>query len=156
MCKGLMRRAIGLTGVIAFIGGIAVGGYLFAHSQPRSFLALGQCGPSCYSPKDLAGLLVSAGITHDPGLPLKAVKETDKCVAIPLPVSEGRYHFVLFPKKDIKDIGDVAREDEPYVIDCITLIRSLILEHGLRDYRVYTNGPGLQDIRYLHFHLIAT
>jgi len=30
---------------------------------------------------------------------------------------EGRYHFVLFPKKDMKDIGDVAPDDASYITD---------------------------------------
>jgi hypothetical protein len=150
-----MKRLVVLTGVLAFVGGVITGGYLFAKSQPRAFLAIGNCGSSCYSSKELAGLLASAGITHAPGLVPRIAKETDKCLAITHPFPEGRYHFVLFPKKDMKDIGDVALDDAPYVMDCVGVMRSLIDEHGLRDYRVYTNGPGFQKVTYLHFHLVS-
>jgi Scavenger mRNA decapping enzyme C-term binding len=141
--------------VAAFLGGVAVGGYLFAQSQPRSFLALRDCGKSCYREKELAGLLVSSGIQRAPGLIPKVLKETDKCVAIADPYPEARFHAIIFPKKDIRDIADVSVEDAPYVLDCIGVIRSLILEHKLRYYRVHVNGPGYQDVTYLHFHLIS-
>jgi histidine triad (HIT) family protein len=150
-----VKRLAVLIGVVAFAGGVIAGGYLFARSQPRAFLAPGKCGSSCYSSKELAGLLASVGITHAPGLVPRVVQETDKCLAIANPIPEGRYHFVLFPKKDIKDIGDVAPDDAPYVMDCIGVIQALIREHGLRAYQVFTNGPGLQKVAYLHFHLVV-
>ena len=83
------------------LGGIAVGGYLFSDSQPRSFLALSNC-VSCYRPNDLWGLLASAGIQRAPGAIPLAVKETDRCVAIEHPYHSAKFHFVVFPKKDIK------------------------------------------------------
>ena len=43
-----------LVGVIIFAAGIVLGGYLFAGSQKRSFLALQDCGKSCLQKKDLA------------------------------------------------------------------------------------------------------
>ena len=149
-----MRKLLVPT-VVAFLGGIALGGYLFAQSQPRSFLALRNCGTSCYRENELAGLLVSAGIQRAPGLIPKVLMETDKCVAIADPLPDARFHAIVFPKKDIKDIADVSVVDAPYVLDCIGVIRSLILEHKLRYYRVHVNGPGYQDVAYLHFHLIS-
>ena len=95
--------------------------------MPRSFLALSECD-HCYQMKDLAG-------RH--------------------PMPEGRVHLVVFPKKDIRSIADVSVDDERYVLDCIGVIRALVTEGGLRNYRVVTNGPGFQGVTYLHFHLIA-
>lgn len=147
-----MRRNLVATGVLAFVVGVVVGGYLFVDSKPRSFLALGRC-VACYRPNDLAGLLASAGIQRTPGLIPRVVRETDHCLAIQHPFPEARFHFVVFPKKDIKNLGEVALGDEPYVMDCLGVIRSLILEYHLKYYRVLVNGPGLQDVTYLHFHL---
>jgi hypothetical protein len=149
-----MKRASVLIGGLAFVGGALLGGFLFANSQPRAFLQVGDCKASCYSQKELAGLLTSAGITRAAPL-LKPIRETDKCVAITHPRPEGRVHVVLFPKRDIKDIADITPADEPYVMDCLQVIRALVREQGLHDYRVLTNGPGLQQITYLHFHLIS-
>ena len=150
----VLRRSGVWIAVIAFGAGLVVGGYLFSASQPRSFLALSQCD-HCYQPKDLAGLLASVGIQRaEAALPL-VQKETDKCLAIRHPVPEARVHFVVFPKKDVKSIADVSVDDGSYVLDCVAVIRALVTENGLRNYRVVTNGPGFQGVTYLHFHLIA-
>jgi diadenosine tetraphosphate (Ap4A) HIT family hydrolase len=143
-----------MIGVLAFVAGVAAGGYLFANSQPRSFLAVGNCR-ACYRPNDLAGLLVSAGIQRAPSALPRVVKESDRCIAIEHPFARRQTHYVVFPKKDIRDIADISRDDEPYVIDCLATIRALVVENGFRNYRVLSNGPDLQDITYLHFHLIS-
>lgn len=148
-----MNKRLVITGTIAFVAGVAVGGYLFTKSLPRSFLAFSDCRSSCYRPNDLAGLVVSAGIQRAHGLIPDVLKESDKCLAIRHPVPSALHHFVIFPKKDIKSIGEIAPEDAPDVVDCIALIGALTSEYGLRRYDVLTNGPGLQDVTYLHFHV---
>lgn len=150
-----MRRRVILVGCVAFVVGLIVGGYLFVDSRPRSFLAVKGCDSSCYRPSDLVGLLASAGIQRAPDFIPRVVKETDQCLAITHPLDRKRYHVVIFPKKDIKNIGDVAVDDQPYIMDCLAVIRALVVENGLRKYQVYTNGPGAQDVTYLHFHLAA-
>jgi len=141
--------------VAVFSIGVVTGGYLFSDSRPRSFLNLSQCGSSCYRPNDLAGLVASVGIQRAPGLIPTVVKETDRCIAIRHPFPQSRYHFVVFPKKDIKNISDVTPDDQPYIMGCIDVIRALVVENNLKHYRVFTNGPGTQDVTYLHFHLAA-
>ncbi len=145
-------RILGM--LLVFLAGVGLGGFLFSDSQPRSFLTLSKCNP-CYRASELAGLLASAGIQKAPGaLPL-VVKETNRCLAIDYPFPKSRYHFIVFPKKDIRNIADVSVADQEYVFDCLEVIRALVRENGLSNYRVITNGPGLQDIGYLHFHLIS-
>jgi len=139
----------------ALLAGIGLGGYLFSDSRPRSFLALSNCN-SCYRPNDLAGLLASAGIQRATAALPFVVKETDRCIAIEHPFRKAKFHFVIFPKKDIKDIADVSVDDQQYVLDCLAVIRALVVEKGLRSYRVETNGRGLQDVTYLHFHLVSS
>ncbi len=150
-----MLRSRWFLAALTFVVGVGLGGWLFAKSQPRSFLAVSKC-EVCYKPSDLAGLLASAGIQRaGAALPL-VVKETERCLAIEHPFKKRRVHLVIFPKKDIKSIGDVSLEDQPYLLDCIGLMRDLIVENGLVHYRVETNGPGLQHVTYLHFHLVST
>jgi diadenosine tetraphosphate (Ap4A) HIT family hydrolase len=150
-----MRKTGILLPALALLGGIGVGGYLFSESQPRSFLALSDC-VSCYQPNDLAGLLASVWIQKASGaIPLVA-KETDRCVAIEHPFHREKFHFVVFPKKDIKDIAHISVDDQPYVQDCLAIVRALVVENDLRTYRVETNGPGLQNVTYLHFHLVSS
>jgi hypothetical protein len=135
--------------------GLILGAYLFAGVQPRSFLALANCESSCYRPNDLVGLLASSAIQRTPGLLPKVVKDTERCISIDHPFPEGKMHFVIFPKRDVKDIADVSAEDGPFVLECLAHVRALVAEYKLRAYRVYTNGPALQHVTYLHFHLVA-
>ena len=156
--KTLLRvtpRSGVLRGAFVFLAGIAFGGYLFADSQPRSFLAVPSCG-TCYRANDLAGLIASVGIQRAPAALLRVVKETDRCLAIEHPFPTTKLHFVVFPKKDVRSIADISIDDQPYLLDCLAVIRALVVENGLRNYRVETNGPGLQKVTYLHFHLEST
>jgi hypothetical protein len=140
-----------LLALLAFGAGLAVGGWLFSQSQTRSFLAAGSC-ERCYN--DLAGLLVSAGIQRAGAALPFVVKETERCVAIAHPFRKVRHHYIVFPRKDVKSIADISLADHPYVLECMAVIRELVLDHGLVRYRVVTNGPGLQHVTYLHFHLL--
>lgn len=150
----MMLRSRGLIPAVTFMLGIAVGGWLFSQSQPRSFLAVGQC-ERCYKANDLAGLLASAGIRRAGDALPYVVKETERCIAIEHPFRKVRYHYIVFPKKDVKSIADISLADHQHVLECMAVMRMLVLEHGLRRYRVVANGPGLQHVTYLHFHLVA-
>jgi HIT domain len=150
-----MRRIV--LAVICLGVGVLIGGYLFSGVEPRSVLALPECGDSCFRASDLAGLVASVGIQRKPRLlPLpNVVKETERCITIRHPFSNRRVHFVSFPKRDIKNIGSMSVEDGPYVMECFAHMQALVGEHHLRAYRVMSNGPLLQSVGYLHFHLIA-
>lgn len=139
----------------ALLIGILIGGYLFSDSQPRSFLALHKCQGTCLQPNELAGLLASVGIQKLPGLIPSVVAETDKTLVIEHPRPEARRHYVILPKKDIKNFADVTQADEEYLLDSFKVIRELVKEKQLNHYRVVTNGPGFQGVTYLHFHLLA-
>ncbi len=150
-----MRKLMALMIPVFFLSiGILVGGYLFAQSQPRSFLSFGRGGVRL-SKKELAGLLASAGIQQLPGFIPAVVFETDKTVVIRSPLPEARLDYVFFPKKDIKNIGEITKSDSDYLLDAFLAARHIIEEKKLSDYRFYTNGPGFQKIAYLHFHLLA-
>lgn len=134
--------------------GILIGGYLFSQSQPRSFLALNRC-QNCLTPEDLLGLVASVGIQKFPGLMPSVVFETDKTIVVKHPFPSERVHYVIIPKKDIKNVGEISEADAQYLIDAFLVIRSIIERQNLSKYRFYTNGPGYQDVTYLHFHLVG-
>ena len=134
--------------------GIVIGGYLFSQSQPRSFLAIQNC-ERCLSPSDLAGLLASVVVQKFPGLIPSVVHETDKTIAFKLPFSRSKAHYVIVPKKDIKDVGEISEADVPYLADAFVVLGQIIRENKLVNYWLETNGPGFQKVTYLHFHLIA-
>jgi len=148
-----MRRLLKSALFIAV--GVIAGGYLFRDVQPRSFLALNDCRGACYRPNDLAGLLASAGIQRVPGVLPFVQRETDSCITIKHPFPTAKTHFVVFPKRDIKDIGSIAVEDSPAVLECFAHIHWLVARHNLTRYHVLTNGPSRQNVTYLHFHLVS-
>ena len=134
--------------------GILIGGYLFSQSQTRSFLAINRC-QSCLTHEDLLGLLASVQIQKFSGLMPFKVFETDKTVVIKHPFSSDRIHYVIIPKKDIKNIGEISEADAQYLTDAFFVARWIIEREKLSKYRLCTNGPGSQDVTYLHFHLVA-
>lgn len=141
-----------------FALGIGFGAWLFHDVQWRPLLVPGGAGRQLptISRKDLLGLLASAGIQTAPDM-LPLVAATNKlCIAIRLPGSGLPIHYVAFPRRDILDIQDLARPGNGEAASgCLELLAGIIRDQGYRDYRVYTNGPDQQDVRYLHFHLVA-
>jgi histidine triad (HIT) family protein len=149
----MTKAKIILPSLICLLVGIIAGGYLFSKSEPRSFLALNRC-ENCANPNELAGLLASVGVRRLPGLIPFVVLETDKTIVMKHPFAKERVHYLIIPKKDIKNIGEISKEDGPYLIDAHAVARALIEKEKLYRYRLYTNGPGVQHVAYLHFHLI--
>ena len=141
--------------LLSLLLGVVLGGFLFSHTQPRSFLALHRCQNTCLQPNELIGLLTSVGIQNFSSFIPSVVAETEKTIVVEHPAPEARIHYLVFPKRDIKNIADVSEADEEYVADAIRVMGEIIRERNLVRYRVVTNGPGYQAVTYLHFHLIA-
>ncbi len=141
--------------LISLIIGTVIGGYLFHRSLPRSFLAINQCNSTCLKPNELAGLLASVGIQTAPGLIPKVIKETDKSIALENPFPQAKIHYLIIPKRDIKDISQLSDTDKEYLVDAYALMTDVIRGNHLTQYQIITNGPGYQHVTYLHFHLIA-
>ncbi len=98
---------------IVFALGVALGGWLFADTQPRSILAVGRC-TDCWTLQDLAGLLGWAGMQRAAGALPGIEIETDRTVALRSPIPEARTHYVILPKRDIRNVGELAAGDEAY------------------------------------------
>lgn len=131
------------------------GGIIFADVQPRSVLAVRDCHNTCFESKDISGLLTSVGIQNVSGLIPNKVFETDKTIVIEHPFPEAAIHYVVIPKRDIRAAGEISVGDEEYLIDAYAVMDELIRRDGLTNYRIITNGPGFQNVTYLHFHLRA-
>lgn len=148
-----IRNILIYLGLVIF--GIIIGGFLFADSQPRSFLNITRCKETCLQMNELTGLVGSVGMLKLDGLIPNKVFETDKTLVIEHPFPDSPTHLVIIPKKDIKNIGEIAESDNPYIIDAMAVIRELVREKGLTKYKIVTYGPGLQEVAYLHFHLMS-
>jgi hypothetical protein len=134
--------------------GIVIGGYLFVHTHSRSFLSLNPAKIQL-TKRELAGLMASVGMNQLPGFVPLVVLETDKTVVINSPTPEARLDYVFFPKKDIKNIGEIAIQDKDYLVDAYLTARHIIETNNYINYKFYTNGPGHQKITYLHWHLLV-
>ncbi|HEX9721858.1 MAG TPA: HIT domain-containing protein [Candidatus Paceibacterota bacterium] len=149
-----MKRVF-IGAVAGILGGIALGAYLFADTQPRAFLQAPDCAENCFSAEQLLGLLGSVGVQKFPGLIPQVIKETDKTVAMKHPVPQADIHYVIVPKKDIKTVGDISPEDADSLVDAYAVLNQIITEQNLTAYKVIINGPKFQTVQYLHFHLVS-
>jgi histidine triad (HIT) family protein len=133
---------------------VVIGGYLFAQSQPRSIISLNHC-KKCLTHQELLGLIASIAIQKIPGILPDVIMETDRTIVFKNPLKTGSIHYLIVPKKDIKNIGEISEADTPYLIDAFFVAQHIIKEKKLFHYRLLTNGPGFQEVAYLHFHLIG-
>ena len=122
-------RAIALM-LAALVVGVIVGGYLFSDSRPRSFLALNHCNGNCFNSNELLGLVASVGIQKFGALAPSVVKETDKTIVIESPRPQARIHYLIIPKKDMKNIAAVTDADADYLLDAVKVAGDHLFELG--------------------------
>src|SRR5262245_50097919 len=116
------RRTRWAAWLLIFLLGFAAGGYAMRDVQPRSFLAVDRCD-HCWSPNEVSGLVGAIVMQRAPGLVPLVALETDRTIAIRLPTgARTPEHFVIVPKRDIRDPAHVARGDEPYIADAYAVI----------------------------------
>ena len=76
--------------LIALLGGVLIGGYLFSDTRPRSFLALHRCEGTCLQANELVGLIASVGLQKFPAFVPNVIKETDKTIVVEHPSPNAR------------------------------------------------------------------
>ena len=141
---------------LIFAAGFGCGAATFIRTQARPLPPVRECRSpeECLTDKQVLGLVASAGLHLAPGLLPHIVAQSRVCVGIDSPRKDAPVDLVFFPRRDVRNVLDIDPEDEPYVMGCFALMRQVADQRGLRDWRVMTNGPGQQDIAYLHFHLM--
>lgn len=133
---------------------LVLGYFLFSNVKARPMVTLQKCFENCYSAKEIAGLFTSIGIQKTPFL-IPTVLETDKALAIKSPFPQSPIHYIIFPKKDIKNAGDITSEDTEFIMEAYAMIAELIRKDNIKKYQIIVNGPEYQHTTYLHFHLRA-
>jgi hypothetical protein len=151
----MKKTQLMLTVIASLLCGVILGAYLFSDTRPRPFLSLRNCEGNCLRPNELVGLLASAGIQRLSELVPGVVKETDKTIVVEQPGAHTGVHYLVIPKKDIRNAADLSDSDREYLIDLFGVMGQIIREKNLNDYQILTNGPGYQTVAYLHFHLVA-
>ena len=143
-----------ILALLIFIAGLLVGSKLFADTRPRTPLTV-HVSNEGWDVNEIAGLFASVVVQKFPGLIPKVLLETDKTIVFEHPRPKHKIHYMFVPKKDIKNIGELSEEDEAYIIDLFSSIAATINSLGIENYTLWSNGPGKQDVAYLHFHLCA-
>lgn len=68
-------------------------------------------------------------------------------------------HILVIPKKHIKSLVELEKEDEILIGKIYTVINKIAEEQGVKEkgYRVIVNcgKDGGQEVEHLHFHLLA-
>lgn len=66
-------------------------------------------------------------------------------------------HILLVPKRKYRSLIEVSTDDVELLKDLIDVVRSLVEEFDLEaaGYRLIVNGGEAQDVKLLHFHLVA-
>jgi len=152
--KKMNRKTWIVLCLCSAIAGLIAGGFLFSDTQQRAPIRLDRCR-KCSSSAELAGLLASVGIQRFPSSLPGVVLQTERTVVIKHPRPTARMHYVLIPRKDIRNIGQISAGDDPYLVDVFACVAKIVQQQRLTRYRVITNGPGYQSVSYLHFHLIS-
>lgn len=91
-------------------------------------------------------------------LPCEKVFENDRILAFKDIHPVAPIHILIVPKKEIRDLQAVSKEDLDVIGEIITVAQKLAEEYGITEgYRFLTNnGKGAgQTIFHLHFHLIG-
>ena len=148
-----MRRFMGL--LVVFTLGVALGGWFFAGTKWRPFLVPAGSGGREIKKEELLGLIGSIAVRRVPKALPDVLMTTKYSVAFMSPWPEAKTHIVIVPRKDIKDLADLRRGDEAYIVDAMAVAGRLARLRGLTHWQVFTRGPDEQAVRYLHFHLVS-
>lgn len=146
-----------LAGFALLLAGFVLGGFAFTDTQSRNLLKVEDCRGRCGPGPQVAGLLTLIGVKLAPDYLPNVVAESPQCFAVISPTPETPVDILFFPKRDMKHLLDldISRGDQDYILGCYALMRKVIADRGIQSWLVYSNGPGLQKVAYLHFHLLA-
>ncbi|MGR9115453.1 MAG: HIT domain-containing protein [Gammaproteobacteria bacterium] len=138
--------------LLTFLAGLLTGRLLFTDTRPRELLQM-KITARGWDANQIAGLFAALVVLKAPRLIPNVILETDKTLVFEHPRPKFKTHYMFVPKKDIKNIGELGTEDMIYITDIFSTLTSIIQSRDLSNYRLWTNGPGKQDVSYLHFHL---
>jgi hypothetical protein len=143
--------------LLVFVAGFACGAAVFVRIQARPLPPLAECGRdgACMTDPQILGLLAAVGLRLAPGLMPDVVARSPHCVGINSPKPDARVDLVFFPTRDMRSLLDLTPADAPQLMECFALMRQVADERHITNWKVATNGPGRQEITYLHFHLLA-
>jgi histidine triad (HIT) family protein len=87
-------------------------------------------------------------------IPVKRLRETETLLAFYHPKPAYPFHVLLVPKGPISSLMDLDPRSD-FLVDVVTIVKSLVAEFQLSAYRLIVNGGEYQDFPLLHFHLTS-
>jgi histidine triad (HIT) family protein len=102
----------------------------------------------------LLGLLFSS---FSFAIPVSKLRDTETFIAFFHPEPSYPTHILIVPKRKYRSLVDVSPDDVELMKDLLDVVRSLVDEFDLETagYRLIVNGGEAQDVKLLHFHLVA-
>ncbi len=94
----------------------------------------------------------------DGELPCSKVFENERILAFRDINPQAPVHILIIPKKEIKNIADIAPSDQALIGEMLLVAQEIAKKEGIFDnFRLVTNsGPEAGQIIYhLHFHLLG-
>ena len=94
----------------------------------------------------------------DGKIPCEKVFESETVIAFKDIAPQAPVHLLIIPKKEIKDLQSILKEDLHLIGEIIQVAQQLAKEFGVQEgYRLVTNNGALggQAVFHLHFHLLG-
>lgn len=94
----------------------------------------------------------------DGEIPAKLLHDDPHCIAFHDVAPQAPVHFLVIPKKEIRNIDDLSDQDQLLMGHLLLTIRNLAKQLKLHDgYRVISNcgANAGQTVYHLHFHVLA-
>lgn len=92
-------------------------------------------------------------------IPSNKVYEDDEILAFKDVNPQMPIHILVVPKKHIKSILDLSKEDEQLVGKIFSIIKKIAIDLGIEEngFRVISNcgEDAGQTVKHLHFHILA-
>lgn len=90
-------------------------------------------------------------------LPVDKVYESRRVVAFVHPQPAYRVHSLILPKQPLSSLMDISAADGELLAEITLAAQKLVRRLHLEEsgYRLIVNGGEYQEIKQLHFHLVA-
>ena len=92
-------------------------------------------------------------------IPSKKVYEDEEILAFEDINPMAPVHILVIPKKHIKSVNELEKEDNKLIAKIFLVIKNIAKEKGIdeKGYRVVTNigENGGQEVKHLHFHILG-
>lgn len=86
-------------------------------------------------------------------IPSTPVYEDNDCIVINDIHPQAPVHFLVIPKKHISDVMDA---DAVVLSKLFAVIKKMIKEKKIRNYRLVHNGEGAAYVKHMHIHLLGS